>query len=148
MARRRQRNDGCVRLYAGGIGPLRMIKMISNRQAARMVSDDKASAVYEGGVMEAGEEGAFIGVQLCESERTAKMRARQQYTLTVQDVLRSCVVLSRAEVEAIADRSVSRTEGLTDDQRDARLLRGLPEMDIAERARAKFSQMFGHMATA
>lgn len=140
----RKLNAGSERVYEHG----RVVRMIAQVDAARMLHQGKAVKVVRSGV--------FMGIEIgghaaMAKERDASKNDMKQVTRSVledADARRSCVVLSRAEVESIADRSKSRTEGLTDAQRDSRVQRGFPEMDLPERARAKFNQMFGHLVTA
>jgi len=140
MSRRRNHSEGCVKLYADGPGVRRVVQFVTSARAQRMLVEERAIAVYDGE--------RFLGIQLCVSKQAGRAKVAMQGAKVTQDPMRSCVILSAAEVEAIAFRTKSRTEGLTEAQRDSRVLRGFPEMDLAERARAKFHQLFGQMATA
>ena len=145
MARRMK--PGVERVYLGD----RVIRVVPQAEAARLVNQGKASVVHRGGV--------YMGIRLENPREVSEIRfaavqkdvrslQEDRQSLEEADVRRSCVVLSRAEAEAIADRARSRTACMTEAQRDSRVLRGLPEMDLPERARAKFSQMFGRLTVA
>lgn len=137
MAKRMQ--PGVERVYVGD----RVIRVVAQAKAARLLREGKASVFERNGV--------YMGIRLEGHREVGEIRAAVQKTRCSPeeaDARRSCVVLSRAEVEAIADRARSRTACMTEAQRDSRVLRGLPEMDLPERARAKFSQMFGRLTVA
>jgi hypothetical protein len=134
MARRRNR-DGMLKLYAAGENhERRVIMFISSAKGQRMLNDKTATMVFE-------EDGDFLGIRKCDSAYKAR-KANAPAPVITEEMMSGCVVLSRAEVESLADRSVSRTARLTEEQRDARVSRGLPEMDLAESARVKFQTMF------
>jgi hypothetical protein len=137
---RRRIKPGMERIYKDG----RVIRLVPQVDVARLLKQKKAVEIHKNGV--------YMGIRLVEYSEIAKVRRAQtvndkadsRSVLEDADCRRSCVVLSRAEVEAIVHRTPSRTEGLKDDapERDARVLQGLPEMDLPERARRKFKQMF------
>jgi hypothetical protein len=145
MAKRRRRiKQGMERVYLGG----RIIRVVAQVEASRLLSEGKAVEIQKNGV--------YMGVELMSHGKIASVKrsaleetkANTYRVLNDPDARRSCVVLSRAETEAVAHRLPSRTEGMTEHQRDARVGRGLPEMDLAEAARRKFREMFPGMATA
>ena len=143
MSKRRIK-PGVERVYLNG----RVIRVVAQVEAARMLRDGKAEKVIRNGIFMGVEVGTFSQRQ--QARHVAKVEAKQKMhsVLDDADAMKSCVILSAAEVEAIAFRDKSRTEGMTEAQRDSRVLRGLPEMDLPERARAKFHQLFGTLATA
>jgi hypothetical protein len=124
-------------------------RIASEANAMLLVGQGKAVLYYRDGVCR--------GIKLCSAKRIAAAEraaheAAKRAAIAAEvrerlrsspDARRSCVVLSRAEAEAVADRSRSRTAALTDEARDARVAMGLPEMDLPERARRKFHAMFG-----
>ena len=134
MARRRRRDDGRVRLFAAGEPRERRIsKIVSGQQATLLLNSYRATYAFD-------EDGLCIGIRFCDGKH--KVQKAMRPSVITEEMRSGCVMLSRAEVESLADRSVSRTARLTDEQRDARVLRGLPEMDLAESARVKFQKMF------
>jgi hypothetical protein len=135
---------GVERVYLNG----RVIRVVAQVEAARMLRDGKAEKVIRNGIFMGVEVGTFS--QRTQERHVAKVDLKQKMASVLEnaDAMRSCVILSAAEVEAIAFGTKSRTEGMTESQRDSRVSQGFPEMDLPERARAKFHQLFGQLATA
>jgi hypothetical protein len=135
MARLRNRDRNNVKIYAAGEShERRIVKIVSQDKATQMLNAYSAAMAFD-------EDGEFIGIRLCDGKYKAR-KANAPAPVITEEMRSGCVVLSRAEVESLADRSVSRTARLTDEQRDARVAKGLPEMDLAESARLKFQSMF------
>lgn len=143
MSRRRVRL-GQVRVYKSG----RVIRLMPQKQAYEAIFQKRAVEIFTNGV--------FMGISFVQHQREiaavqharkSEAKAQAYSVLNDPDARRSCVVLTRAEAEAVAERRPSRTEGMSfdDPRRDARVVAGLPEMDLAEAARVKFKAMFGGM---
>gem|GEM_PF-5776135 len=107
MSKRRIR-PGVERVYENN----RVIKIVPQVEVARLLKQKKAVEIYCNGV--------YVGIRLVEyktiaAARTAVVDADRVGTRSVledADARRSCVVLSRAAVESLADRSRSKTAGL------------------------------------
>lgn len=122
-----------MRVYAQD----RVVKFVTAEHAQRMVDDGRATCRIVNGVL--------MGIDLVEYAQLAAMKSASkadaksaQPSPSEQDARRSCVVLSKAEVDAIVTKE-SRTAAwpVDDPRRDARVAAGLPEMDLTERARQK-----------
>jgi hypothetical protein len=120
-----------------------VIRLVDEHDATRLLDGNRAVDVYDA-------EGKFLGLQMCERadlvrQDRAKESGRAAAAKIAERMPRACIVLSKAEAEAVAERRASRTEGMSfdDPRRDARIAAGRPEMDAAEAARAKFNAMFG-----
>jgi hypothetical protein len=130
-------DTGRVKLYAAGEPhERRVVKILSAQQATRLLNTYRATYAFD-------EDGECLGIRFCDGQH--KVQKAMRAPVVTEEMRNGCVVLSKAEVETLADRMPSRTARLTDEQRDARVAKGLPEMDLAESARVKFQTMFpGH----
>jgi hypothetical protein len=136
MANRVRHRDSVKVFAAGKDHERRVVSVCGQAKAARLLNDYRATMVFD-------DDGDLEGIRLCESRHAAKKAMRAP--VVTEEMRNGCVVLSKAEVESLADRMPSRTARLTEEQRDARVAKGLPEMDLAESARVKFQTMFpGH----
>ncbi len=142
MSRRRQRSKESIKVFGLSFNVLRLL---DKAHAQLLLDQDRAFEVMS------LDGTKFLGIQMVESPKVCRALKESRAKAPVQtepDARRSCVVLSKAEAESVAERRKSRTAGMsfTDPRRDERVRQGLPEMDFAERSVVKFNAMFPNLA--
>jgi hypothetical protein len=122
-------------LCSSGVGRQeRVIRRIPFEEGEEMVREFRARRIIV--------DGELKGFQLCSHPGPAAHLRRALFANRLPEAARatSSAAFSKAEVDAIAGlRGESKTEGLTDEQRAERILRGWRGEDVVEASRKKLN---------